>query len=364
MRVCFVALASGPLFDPSLARLHGGAELQVFLIAKSLAARGVAVSFVLEGGPDHMLDYRGPIEIHSIRTVGRGVPGVSRVVNRLRLERAIEQARPEVVVQTNAGGITGRAARGAHRCGARFIFRAAHDWDVDGSALRRVGDRAQYLRGLLAADAIVARNEHQGATFRERYGRDATVIPSAFPLPAAPPVVPKGHVLWVANSQQFKQPQVFLDLARALPAERFCMVMPKNDAAVFDSIAEQAGALPNVEFSSGVPYTEIQPYFDRAKVFVNTSTVEGFPNTFVQAAMGATPIVSLSVDPDGVLVVNGIGRCAQGDPRRLEHDLRRLLSDEPLRRNMGEAAFAYARRTHDIDRVTDLWMHLLDRVLS
>jgi glycosyltransferase involved in cell wall biosynthesis len=273
------------------------------------------------------------------------------------------RVRADVIVQSPAGVATPIAEAAAHVRGSRFVFRIAHDWDLEDPTRVFPGEAGAFRRALSRADAVIARHERQRTAFRERYGKDSTVIPSAFPVPVAPPAVPKEHVLWVASSQQFKQPHVFLDLARALPAERFCMVMPKNDAAVFDSIAEQARALPNVEFSSGVPYTEVQPYFDRAKVFVNTSTIEGFPNTFVQAAMGATPIISLNVDPDDVLVSNGIGRCAQGDPRRLEHDLRDVLSDEPLRRSMGQAAFEYAKRTHDIERVADLWVSLLERTL-
>ena len=45
--------------------------------------------------------------------------------------------------------------------------------------------------------------------------------------------------------------------------------------------------LSNLELYEDVPWNKIDTYFSNARVFVNTSTHEGFPNTFVQAALSA-----------------------------------------------------------------------------
>jgi len=362
VRACFIGLQSRSLFSTSRDVSHGGAELQAFLVAKELARRGVAVSFVLDEGETPLDGDVGQLDLHCVRIIGRGLPGISRVLNRRRLFAVIRRARPDVVIQTSAGGVTARAADCAHRLGSRFVYRVACDWDVDGSIVTKPRERAEYLRGLRSSDAIVVRNSHQRSELLSLHGKESTVIPSGFEMPAVAPSVEKEHVLWVASSQRLKQPWLFLDLAREFPEERFVMIMPKNDPALFAEIAEQARALPNLEFSDGVPFEEIQAFFDRAKVFVNTSTVEGFPNTFVQAAIGSTPVLSLNVDPDDVLADNGFGRCAGGDTARLSADLRSLLADEQKRERMGAAGFDYARRTHDLRAVVDQWVSLLERV--
>ncbi len=56
--------------------------------------------------------------------------------------------------------------------------------------------------------------------------------------------------------------------------------------------------MPQVEFLEKVSYHDIQSHFDQAKIFVNTSSDEGVPNTFIHAGLGSTAIVSLKVDPD------------------------------------------------------------------
>ena len=42
-------------------------------------------------------------------------------------------------------------------------------------------------------------------------------------------------------------------------------------------------ALPNVTMLGPVRYRDTGALFDRARIFLNTSSIEGFPNTFLQA---------------------------------------------------------------------------------
>lgn len=364
LRVLFVSQLAYRLFDPMCPSPFGGAELQMTLLARALAEDPhYDVHFLTQDFGQPKRQRKGDLTLWRYKRPFKGVRMLT-VVRRgwsiLTMSTTMVRIRPDVIVDSPAGFSTAAASAAARLTGAAHIFRLASDGDLDGSIFRNSGERRLFLWGLRRADGLIARNRKQMAELLERYGKQSVILPNAFPVPDKEPVHAKDGVLWVASAQNLKQPWVFLDLAGALPGVRFRMIMPPNDLELFNKTRSQVLDLPNVDFLESVAFEDIQSYFDRARVFVNTSTVEGFPNTFVQAAMAATPVLSLNVDPDGVLAENGFGRCAQGDQIRLSQDLQELLSDEELCVSMGRCGLEYARRTHDIRVVMDQFRGLLE----
>ncbi len=53
-------------------------------------------------------------------------------------------------------------------------------------------------------------------------------------------------------------------------------------------------------FCGAISQQEVNAELANAHVLVNTSLYEGFPNTFIQAWMRRTVVVSLNVNPDGI----------------------------------------------------------------
>jgi glycosyltransferase involved in cell wall biosynthesis len=133
---------------------------------------------------------------------------------------------------------------------------------------------------------------------REQFDREATLIPSCYELPQDARPLSDALVLWVATIHEYKRPEWLLEVARRLPQRRFVMIGGVSTRGTrltpgyYESIQRAAEALPNVEFKGFLPLAQAEAYFDRARVFLNTSVHEGVPNTFMQSWARGVPTVS------------------------------------------------------------------------
>jgi hypothetical protein len=180
-------------------------------------------------------------------------------------------------------------------------------------------------------------------------------------------VVPNGHritdlqdlkrdsILWVGRTDVLKQPAPFIQLAKEVPSEQFVMIcqQAKGDRN-YDELVAAASAVSNLKFIEYVPFHGIDYYFQRAKVFVNTSRAEGFPGAFIQAGKSATPILTLKVNPDGFLNKFNCGLCADNDWNRFVDSLKFMLRENKYI-ELGKNAGKYARDNHDITKIIEIY---------
>lgn len=119
-------------------------------------------------------------------------------------------------------------------------------------------------------------------------------------------------ILWVANIKKKKDPKTFIDLAKQMPDENFVMVGGKVEGHedLFEYVTRESEKLPNLNFKGFLPLEKTEKEFDKAKLFINTSMYEGFPNTFLQAWRQGIPVISF-VDPDGLISKYSLGRVAK-----------------------------------------------------
>ena len=168
-------------------------------------------------------------------------------------------------------------------------------------------------------------------------------------------------VLWLANISRNKQPEVFIDLAeRSLEWEgwRFVLAGGTENRRYWRELASLAERLDNLEMIGAVAFERTGELFSRAAFFVNTSQVEGLPNSFIQAWMHETPVLSLFHDPNGWMSANGIGLCAQGDPDRFFRMGKELLQGRETREKMGRAAQRFARSVFGAQEIIDQYIRI------
>jgi glycosyltransferase involved in cell wall biosynthesis len=168
-------------------------------------------------------------------------------------------------------------------------------------------------------------------------------------------------VLWVSNLRPLKRPELALELARQLPGVSFTLAggpMPGGQT-YYEDVMAAAARLPNVNMLGAVRYRDSGALFDRAKIFLNTSTIEGFPNTFLQAWIRGVPVVTF-FDPDGLVQRLPLGRVARSLDEMREA-IRGLLEIDVDRQLLGRRAREFAQREYTTG-VAARYLELLDRL--
>jgi glycosyltransferase involved in cell wall biosynthesis len=107
-----------------------------------------------------------------------------------------------------------------------------------------------------------------------------------------------------------------------------------------------------------VRYADSGKLFDRAKIFLNTSSIEGFPNTFLQAWIRGVPVVSF-FDPESLVQRLQLGHIANSVDEMREA-IRSLLEDDAERQRTGRRAREFATREYTTG-VAARYVELLDR---
>jgi glycosyltransferase involved in cell wall biosynthesis len=206
--------------------------------------------------------------------------------------------------------------------------------------------------GVRHAKAVVAQSREQQSHISSTWNRFSTVIPNGFVIPepavkSDPPIV-----LWVGNLREIKQPQLFVKVAQACQdiRARFVMVghpMDKNLASFLERSSEE---LRNFSYLGGKSPQEAEQLMGEASLLINTSLYEGFPNTFIQSWLRATPALSLNVDPDNLMRREGIGLCTSSLEQLIKDTKRLLLAPDELV-CMGAKARLYAMRDHNLESI-------------
>jgi glycosyltransferase involved in cell wall biosynthesis len=356
-RICLVGLGSLPVLAREYSRHYaGGAELQQALLAKALSRAGFPVSLIVaDYGQSDGAVWDG-IKTYKAYRQEEGIPVVRFLHPRWTgLWAAMKRADADVYYTMCAGAQVGEMALFTRRYGRRLVFAAASDADCDPRALliRYWRDRQLYRFGLTRADAVLSQSAAQQRSLARNFGVQSYIVEAlAEPAERVPDFAARDiDVLWVANVRSLKRPDRLLEIARRLPDLRFHMVGGPyaGERELFDSIRSQAARLPNVTFHGFVPYRDARVFYERARVLVNTSEVEGFPNTYIQAWMHGAPVVTF-IDPDSVIGREGLGHAA-GSVDEMCASVRAVLADEAQWSRLSERCRRHADRRFDPSRI-------------
>lgn len=289
-----------------------------------------------------------------------------------RLFRILVQIRPDVIYQQVGCAYTGVAAYYARRSGCKMVWRVTSDKSLqppDRSRFRellpdRYIERKMLEYGIRNARAIIVQTELQAGLLRSNFHIEPfAVIRNFHPMPVE--TIDKGGVLtvlWVANFKKLKQPEVFIRLASDLSdtGARFVMIGAPAAGAWQRDLEDRVAGVKGLSYLGVKTQEEVNELLAKCHILVNTSQYEGFSNTFIQAWMRKTPVVSLSVNPDHLLDDGRLGYCADGSYEILKQHVASLLGNPVSIEEIGTKAQSYAFENYSESNVR----HLIEILVS
>jgi glycosyltransferase involved in cell wall biosynthesis len=296
--ICFVTPNAYAILANDTSVKHvGGAELQQVVLAKAFVRKGYTVSMIcMDHGQDEGIIIDG-VTVYKAHKPQGGIPLLRFIHPRLTsVWSAMKRANADIYYQRGAGMLTGVFAKFCQLNHKKSIYSGAHNEDflVGSPKIKYKRDKWLFKYGVLHVDKILAQNSEQKKLLLDNYNRKSVVINNVYTPPIKRTNNRKGYILWVSTLRDFKQPQLFIDLVKSLPQFKFKMIggLGHGEENLYADIKSQALSLDNLDFLGFVPIAEVDAHYNGARLFVNTSRSEGFPNSFLQSWARKIPTVS------------------------------------------------------------------------
>lgn len=353
----------GPLLSGDREHAAGGAELQMLLIAKGLAALGARICIVAGGGSGSLPEVVDGVDVVWRSPYRLGANMAGKLAEFRDIYASIAAADADVVITRTAVPATALMAVSSRLQRRSFVYSFASDAEFE---LERVERRQRNIRlfefAVRRADVLIAQNDRQRALCEAVYRRSSLVIKSVAEFGELRTQRPEAF-LWAGRVVSYKRPLAFIELARAVPEARFWMMaVPRpgeDNLRLLASVRRAAEELPNLELLDPRPRAEVLSVLERAVAIVNTSDFEGLSNTFLEAWSRGVPALSLAHDPDGLIGRRGLGGFARGSAAEFAHLAREFWQAREDQHELARRCRRYVLDEHRPEAIYRQWFDAL-----
>jgi glycosyltransferase involved in cell wall biosynthesis len=374
------------LQDRVAGKRAGGYEIQLHLILSHLVHRGWEVHYVAFGEEAKSYHLDG-INVHQLPgrySFNFNTNSIYRLIRHIPFNIILQRSR----TQMSSLGLGYRISR---RTGAPFVFSLGSPDDLfswyQTRQLFHRKDLNFLSKGIVSLDTlpkdilfrlnfrrsnlIVAQTRYQQNEVMRQFGRYSPIVRSGHPLPSSVPSKENPPVIsWIANARPVKRPEIFVELAAhcldlySSCGLSFVMVLGSTyDRYRNTPLFNRAASLANLKIYGSLTSDEANDLMGRSLLLVNTSVYEGFSNTYIQAWLRATPVISIECDPDDIIRDHGVGRVS-GSFNQLIEDVRFYVSNVDAWKTASTRAREYAIAHHHIESTASQWDQLLRQVLN
>ncbi|MBN1181899.1 MAG: glycosyltransferase family 4 protein [Bacteroidales bacterium] len=326
MKICFWGDIEGALEG----KTHGGGQMQIALLAKALSKSGhdvvildydIRKEFITDDGIRVKPITGWNKGIRMIRTFTHKLPGLYSSLKREKADIYYCRIR-------NYRHILSYMA--ARKLKTKFVLGLASDLDILSFRSRWKYLYTKNSRKLWAIfDAIVTEPvypylirkadcvivQHLGQKeILERKNIRSVIFPNLIEISEVPLATAqvKRDFTYVGRLDKRKGFLEFYDLVRSAQEHTFKVIGPPRHEAG-QLYYEKFKMLPNVTMLGELNHRDTLKQIANSIALISTSPMEGFPNIFLEAWACGVPVLSLYVDPGGVIETEKLGVVAHGD---------------------------------------------------
>lgn len=260
--------------------------------------------------------------------------------------------RPDLILLRGARRQLGSVAKFAKLLGVKVVFLGASDADFkpEEELINDKKSRKIYRSGIRKTRYFVLQNNNQKECLYKNYGeKKYIIIPNIWPTSDNSNANNARNIdfLWVGNFRELKRPQWLIQLAEDNPQYKFVMVGGGTNGRLYKDCEERAERCENMKFLGRTDFDDVNKLFEHAKVYVCTSEIEGFPNTFLQAWSNNIPVVT-TFDPSDTVKKNGLGLCVDSY-EELAATAKSLIEDYKKQQEIQQNIVEYFKISHNTD---------------
>jgi len=369
MRICI--FGSNRWFSGSE---KGGAEKQVFNIANSMALRGHRVFLIVPGEVRgfHQSDNR--IQVISAWRNSRGIPGLRSMIGYRKhsLFQAISKLDADLYYTRGTSVYHPVFVNSVKRIGKVSVIALASDLNLKvRNFLLANNDRSLKWKltnviallyawrcGIAHADHIGTQNHYQYRYIMSKYG-NAVMIPNIFePRKATAEMLSdfdQCDAIWIGRDSYVKGVDILRRLV-SLSSHLSFRIIGLDPKKHMNTLSKNAQIIDHMR-SCDIPAA-----ISSSAVLINTSYIEGFPNTFLEAWYEGVPVVSYIVNPNNLLSNDlKLGSTAGGSLSKMLESLEYYRNNPNERNSIGNKAKSYVVSEHSPEHVCQIIESLINQ---
>lgn len=365
----------------------GGAEVQANYLAQELGNRGYQVSYICQTtntSQVNSVQKEGHIFIHYLMPSGR-FPWIDQN----KYLEPLKAIKPDFILQRLSSNVTyvlGKYSK-QHNCKLVWFctdnknpIRNFHSFKFkEYSSSKSLGIFKNIVfalnsrimdfyrvRGMKHVDIAFTQNDYQKEQVNRNFNLKSERMISGHPLPEH--TISKTQrfknktILWCANWGTHKRPEFFIELASKMQHTnfKFIMVGGHSNKHYVDQLLSNKPK--NLTVTGRLSFDDALSYFDKASIFVNTSSPggDGFPNTFIQSWLRETPVVSFGFDPDGIVLTNNLGYNVGSIDEAIQK-ISTMMNDYETYKVLSQNAYDYGCKNHTIKVMTDHFLEVIKK---